>query len=499
MYLSHWIRANKNILRFFNFSLPAISLAMAEGMLNPMYKTILMSATMPRAHQLPTIVDNFLSTFATTAEASIKECYSTQLDRGVILVRPSGHIAFPHELCHTSAQLKALADRLPGDPLTLKAYTERALAQLLVRWRILSKQGIPPSSWQPPQDPKIRFKDLSFLKPESIREYTVELLQSVAAADDDRFAKEFCSVELSPELVKKEDTDAIALSAPFPKFDLKELLFSNAHAFPGISLVADDRPCVLLEEMAERLIEQFPKISALDADLEAADAEQKRLQKLAEKEAAKGGKDDEGGAGIDFGSSSQQKIQIDSSLILHTESFLKRWCPSHDKGSHFIQPRQVPHLGDYKTISDLPVDDKWKMLALSGAAAFDPMLDRDPAMPIYTQFVHDQMQRNKLSCVTAGKEFTWGANLPASTVVVTSSFAKKTSVSGMLQYVGRAARRGLTTHGQALFETDEDLDRIFRKGSQQMSTEADTMERYAKWIVGGKTDESWTEAGKDTA
>ena len=32
------------------------------------------------------------------------------------------------------------------------------------------------------------------------------------------------------------------------------------------------------------------------------------------------------------------------------------------------------------------------------------------------------VKRNKLACVTAGKEFTWGANVPASTVVVPGRF-----------------------------------------------------------------------------
>jgi len=146
----------------------------------------------------------------------------------------------------------------------------------------------------------------------------------------------------------------------------------------------------------------------------------------------------------------------------------------------------------------LPVADEWKMLALSGAGAYDPTLDTDKYKTDYTQWVHDKMQSNKLACVTAGKEFTWGANLPASTVVVSSGFAKSTSVSGMLQYVGRAARRGLTTHGQALFETDEDLNRIFQSagsGSETMSTEADTMERYAKWLLTGE----WTTASTNIA
>merc|ERR1711879_191811 len=94
--------------------------------------------------------------------------------------------------------------------------------------------------------------------------------------------------------------------------------------------------------------------------------------------------------------------------------------------------------------------------------------------------VHEAMTSNKLACVTAGKEFTWGANVPASTVVVTTSFASSTSVAGMLQYVGRAARRGLTTHGQAVFEREEDLDRIFTT-PDGFSTEARTMERFANW------------------
>jgi hypothetical protein len=71
-------------------------------------------------------------------------------------------------------------------------------------------------------------------------------------------------------------------------------------------------------------------------------------------------------------------------------------------------------------------------------------------------------------------------------------------VAGILQYIGRAARRGLTTHGQALFETDEDLNRIFRKGGQNMSTEADTMSRYAKWLLNGQDIAFW-DAADETA
>jgi len=235
----------------------------------------------------------------------------------------------------------------------------------------------------------------------------------------------------------------------------------------------------------------MPKTKDLDAQLDAADEDGKKAKKAEDK-----GDEEE----VEMFSAGDSKaIKFDSSLVVGTQAFLKKWCPEYDSKKGMMFPKLPPTVRDYREIAALPVEDKWKMLGLSGMGAFDPLLDKDPAMPIYTQWVHDRMQSGKLSCITAGKEFTWGANLPASTIIVTNNFAESTSVSGMLQYVGRAARRGLTTHGQAIFEKDEDLNRIFSKGAQQMSTEADTMERYAKWILGGKEDSEWRVMGENIA
>lgn len=177
--------------------------------------------------------------------------------------------------------------------------------------------------------------------------------------------------------------------------------------------------------------------------------------------------------------SSQPRLKFSSELVIQSEQFLRKWCPARPANAPTIA-RLLPTVKEFEIIKNLPIDGRWQMLALSGAGSFDPKLDTDPGNPVYTQWVHDSMTQNKLACVTAGKEFTWGANVPASTVVVTTSFAETTSVAGMLQYVGRAARRGLTTHGQAIFEREEDLERIFAS-PDGLSTEALTMERYAEW------------------
>jgi hypothetical protein len=432
-----------------------LSCAMIQTMMTTMYKTIWMSATLPRSEALPILVNSFMERFRldpAKKDQHVRECFSTELDRGALLCGPSGAVAFPHMKCATASDLKKLCKRLPADPLVLKAYTERALASLLERWQTLKAEGKLGESFEKRVvKPEVKFADLSELSSASIRGYAVEILECIGEMEDDSLVVGFCQV--------RED------AAMFPQYSLGEILFSNAYAFPGLTLVADTVPGDQLLEMAARLMEHMPKVSDLEDDLKAQEANAAKQEKYRE--------DDE------QPETAQTKLKFSADLVIQSDQFLKRWCPNRPTNT-FVIPRLLPTIKEFIAIKDLPVDERWQMLALSGAGTVDPLLDKDPGNPVYTTWVHDSMQAHKLVCVTAGKEFTWGANVPASTVVVTKSFAETTSVAGMLQYVGRAARRGLTTHGQAIFEREEDLDRIFAS-PDGLSTEALTMERYAEW------------------
>jgi len=438
-----------------------LACAMVQTMMTPMYKTVWMSATLPRIDALPTLVNSFMERFRLPLEKKeqhVRECFSTELDRGALMCGPNGAVAFPHQKCRTAEELRALCHRLPTDPLVLKSYTERALASLLERWQALVKEGKVSEGFQKRiPAPGVKFADLSELNHASIRAYALEILEGVAADADDALAAAFC-----------EPRDG-AEGNMFPAFDLVEMLFSNAYAFPGLTLVADDDPSEQMMAMSRRLQEHMPKVTDLEEDIRQQEASAAKQEKYAEE-----------GEVVE---SSQPRLKFSADLVIQSEQFLKRWCPNRPKNSPTIM-RLLPTVKEFLAIKELPIDERWQMLALSGAGSFDPKLNVDPGNPVYTQWVHDNMTCNKLACVTAGKEFTWGANVPASTVVVTKSFAETTSVAGMLQYVGRAARRGLTTHGQAIFERDEDLSRIFAN-PDGLSTEALTMERYAEWWRSG--------------
>jgi len=432
-----------------------LSCAMIQAMMTPTYKTLWMSATLPRSDALPTLVNCFLDRFLLPRDSKkdhVRECFSTELDRGALMCGPTGHVAFPHQKCKSAAELKKLVLRLPGDPLVMKAYTERALASLLKRWQALKKDGKLNDVLKSLPPPEVKFADLSELNHASIRGYSLEVLEHIAADCNDDLVVSFCGLDSNQK-------------ATFPEFSIGEILFSNAYAYPGLTLVADDHPSEQLLTMSSRLQEQMPKASDLEEDIKAQEASAAKQEKY---------KDDD-----EQKDAPQTRLKFSPDLVIQSEQFLKRWCPARPENSPTIM-RILPTIKEFLAIKELPVDERWQMLALSGAGSVDPKLDADLANPVYTTWVQDAMTMNKLACVTAGKEFTWGANVPASTVVVSSSFAENTSVAGMLQYVGRAARRGLTTHGQAIFEREEDLERIFAS-PDGLSTEALTMERYAKW------------------
>merc|ERR550537_799662 len=130
-------------------------------MLTAQCKNIWMSATLPRVNAMPTLVNAFLERFRLSPdsmEQHVKECFSTELDRGALMCGPTGHVAFPHTKCRTAEDLKRLVVRLPGDPLVMKAYTERALASLLSRWQVLKREGkLPEGFLKALQPPEVKF------------------------------------------------------------------------------------------------------------------------------------------------------------------------------------------------------------------------------------------------------------------------------------------------------------------------------------------------------
>jgi len=358
------------------------------------------------------------------------------------------------------------------------------------------------------------FSDLSKLGHSSLRHYAIYLLERLLATADEALIAAACTPS------KKEE------QAFFPTFSMGQLLLKNARYFPGMTLTVSPNPLEQIRSTAETLVKEFPSLKKLNKEMEAEEAAlQKRLDGIRkEAEKVKGGEDrvEEIIAGKmrDFGISESAGarrairrnsaqfvsrtsrallarssdarlrppggLKIPEHCVVNSRAHLKKYAEGLTKaeleeydGSFF---RSAPTRQDFKAVDALPVEDVNKMLLVAGVAAHMPYAaDLNPQGDTsYTNYVAEQMEGGKLAVCGVTKDFTYGANVPCTSVLVDKDFSTKHSANTLRQFIGRVARTGLAPFGVAQFEDDTFLPKMCGK---QENLEALSMEATAKAII----------------
>jgi hypothetical protein len=447
------------------------------------YKTIWSSATLPPGSSLPTLINAFQKRHGVGPEA-IDELVSLQLNVGVLLVRPSGQVALPHSMCAVdgdgpngpAAQLSEFVARLKQEPLLLKAYTAQAIVSMTDR---LKDDDVAPRAKEKGLDVPLVddfFSDISKLSHSSLRSFAILVLEKLAATKDDELIRLACTPSKDSE------------QNLYPAFDASKLLLQNAHKFPGMTLTVSSDPKVQIAETAQALVKEMPSLKKLNKEIEAAEqALQKRLDGIRkEAEKVKGGEDriDEIIAAKlrDMGiSESTGALKIPESCVVNSRAHMRKYAGaavSEEFDGSFI--RNPPAQADFKKVATLPVDETWAALLLSGVAAHMP---HDATLnPVgdtsYTNYVAEQMEGGKLAVCGVTKDFTYGANVPCTSVLVDRDFLKKHSANTLRQFIGRVARTGLAPFGVAQFEDDDFLPKMCGRNDNQeaMCIEATAVE-----------------------
>jgi len=464
---------------------------MVQGILDSPYKTIWSSATLPPGASLPLEVNHFKGRFGVGDDA-VDELVSMQLNVGVLLVKASGQVALPHEMCaegsgSPSENLQDFVGRLQVEPLLLKAYTAQAIVSMQDRLEEedVSELATKANFSVVPIDEY--FEDLSKLSHSSLRHYAVEILSALANTKDDALIKAACT------------PSADQAKALFPPFDTKKLLLQNASCFPGMTLTVSANPMAQISETAEALVKEMPSLKKLNKEIEAQEAalEKQLAQIRKEAEKVKGG-DDRVEEIIaqkmrDLGvSDTAGSLKIPEHCVVNSRAHMRKYAPDlvgEFDGSFF---RNVPTQIEFKKVDTLPVEEMWRMLLLSGVAAHVPL---EPALNPkgdtgYTNYVAEQMERGALAVCGVTKDFTYGANVPCTSVVVDSVFINNHSANTLRQFIGRVARTGLAPFGVAQFEDDSFLLKMCGKQDQQ---EAQCMEATAKALIAAANQGSYAD------
>ena len=464
-------------------ALPPQSLTglMTQAMLAAPYKTIWSSATLPPGETIPTLITKFKERHGVGDEA-VDELVSMQLNVGVLLVRPNGRVALPHSMVQHEAKPSAALDefvqRLKQEPLLLKAYTAQAIVSMQDRLCDDDVKGLVAKSGMKVPDIDAHFEDLSKLSHSSLRQYAILLLEQLAATKDDALIKLACTPSTS------------SATNMYPEFSASKLLLQNAHKFPGMTLTVSADPKQQILETSQALIKEMPSLKKMGKEMEAAEAAlQKRLDGIRkEAEKVKGGEDRVEeiiaaklrDAGI---SDSASSVKIPEHCVVNSRAHLRKYAGqgvAEEFDGSFV--RNPPAPQEFKAVATLPVDEQWSALLLSGVAAHMPHdATLNPAGDTsYTNYVAEQMESGKLAVCGVTKDFTYGANVPCTSVLVDRDFLTKHSANTLRQFIGRVARTGLAPFGVAQFEDDDFLPKMCGKNDNQ---EALCMEATAKNIV----------------
>ncbi|KAG8470195.1 hypothetical protein KFE25_008616 [Diacronema lutheri] len=471
----------------------SITGCMVAAMLASPVKAVWCSATLPSRELLPSAVGAWRKAMAPLCKEGqqpcINEIVSMQLNVGSLLVRPNGRIAAPHQLCSSVAELRELVSRVRSEPLLLKAYTAQAVVDLNERLARpaaaarIAKAGV---SVQPLND---AFRDPSMLTHASIRDYALRTLDALHAAGDDELVRAVCSAE--------GDGD-VSGPPPFPPFGASALLTSTARFFMGMTLTVSTKPTAQLQETADELVGEMPSLKELSKEVELHEANLERQINAVRKEvekAAKGAPDRmeelmaQRMRELDMSIGVEKALRVPEHTIVNSRAHVRHYAlkggmseRQADELLKSIDPsffRHMPKQSELTRISiDLLVEDRWKLLLLAGVGAHAPhsAAVNPQGNTSYTHYVGEQMEKGALSVCAVTKDFTYGANVPCTSVLVEKAFSSSHSANTLRQFIGRVARTGLASFGVAQFEDDAALHKLFM---QNDNLEALVMEATA--------------------
>ena len=101
-------------------------------------------------------------------------------------------------------------------------------------------------------------------------------------------------------------------------------------------------------------------------------------------------------------------------------------------------------------------------------------------LPPCRSYVAEQMEKGALAVCGVTKDFTYGANVPCTSVLVDKDFITNHSANTLRQFIGRVARTGLAPYGVAQFQDDSFLPKMCGKADEQ---EAACMQATAEALL----------------
>jgi hypothetical protein len=454
----------------------SVTKAFAKIMLVAPKVTVLSSATLPDADEMPELIDLFKQRHPL---AKVETVYSRESLIGCEVINFDGSTLTPHIGCQTKEQLATVIKHLTTKPFIGRMYT----APVVYRMRdCMESYGIPGLP-----DLEQYFSVAERLCQTTIQNLAVDLLSKLLSTDNEELILKVCesvdrkvaTSEPKKETKEEPPTDGFSWEEePTPEvkteathYNLDNMFTTEAYRYAGPCLVITDDPIKYALEKSKELLANAPQASRLIKQyFETVEAIKKELVKIEDastksktfkaKTKSSNNSDnprekkdkDKGEINTQYPTNQNKKAEAMTNLMekkVAEVAYPKELRVNTYHHIAYFANHMLKTIDPSQVTPEMPLDkmsvmetndvDWVKQLMFSNITLFAPY--SKVITRAYKDSVLEMAADKTAAFITADKNISFGANYPLSHVVHDDDL-KTTSINTLFQRFGRAGRPG---------------------------------------------------------
>lgn len=433
-------------ITYYDEAFAASELPITAKIMSVLDFTVLVSATLAKPSEIPTVINDFRQRHNHTDDSFIHVVKSNKQHISCTFIGPNGNIFAPHDYLDNVDSLNEFIELL-NQPLIRRAYSPEVVFDISLKLDHKLPENI---------QFKNIFKHIGMITHESLREYACTILEYISISNDKQYLFDLLK-DRPNQQIKNMDVNTMFTYSGI-NYNAKTLHVASSELFNNH-----------VEDIAEPFLQRSPKITDVISLYE----KNYNLLKNEYESINKNGKDKE----AEFEKAEVQanmdnlKLEWPSEFILNSKAHSAKFKNLH------LNTSSNDNDAVFGNKDDLDEYDETRgKLYLSGIAVHQP--------ETFSRSQNNLFLKNKdnFKFIMSTPSIVYGTNISLSIIDIDESFLRESTKSTLYQLIGRAGRKGKSNSAMIIFRDINMLNIIFRKDS--INTEAHNIElNYANILI----------------
>ena len=408
-------------ITYFDEAFAASELMITSKIMSVLGFTVLVSATLAKPEEIPTVIADFKERHKLTDDSHIHVIKSNKQHISCTFIDPIGNIFAPHNNVSDLESFRLFIDKLET-PLIKRAYSPEVVfnmsSQLDIHLPIELKF-------------KTVFKYLGNMTHESLRDYACNILRYIADYDDNDLFQVLQSVK--HQKIVNMDVNTMFTESAIHYHDNKTLHVATSNNFNQH-----------VEQISEPFLRNSPKLSDMyvkyDREYKILNDELQSLEKNGKKES----EHEKQQLKCDI---ANLKLTWDHQFLLNSDIHAHKFRNLY---SNIVYNKEI-----HGTKEDLDMlDDTIAKLYLSEIGVYQPEEFSSCKMDLFLK------NKDNFKFILSTPSIVYGTNISLSIIDIDSSFIIDSTKNRLYQLIGRAGRRGISSSATAIFRDMRMLNMI---------------------------------------